>query len=58
MKTFVTYFSQTGNTKKVAEAIFSVLEDEKEIKDMVGFYCRKSTRKKSGTFYNPCSTCI
>lgn len=32
MKTLVTYFSLTGNTKKIAEAIFETLEDEKEIK--------------------------
>jgi len=31
-KTLVAYFSQTGNTKAVAEAIFSVLEGEKELK--------------------------
>lgn len=31
MKTLVTYFSQTGNTKKVAEAIYEVLPEEKEI---------------------------
>ena len=30
-KTLVTYFSQTGNTKKIAEAIFDNLEDEKAI---------------------------
>ena len=30
-KTLVTYFSQTGNTKKVAEAIFESLEGEKTI---------------------------
>ncbi|WP_342304593.1 flavodoxin family protein [Methanolobus sp. ZRKC5] len=32
MKTLVTYFSQTGNTKKIAEAIYGELEGEKEIK--------------------------
>jgi len=30
--TLVTYFSQTGNTKKVAEAIFDEIQGEKEIK--------------------------
>jgi len=30
-KTLVIYFSQTGNTKKIAEAIFSALEGEKDI---------------------------
>jgi flavodoxin len=30
-KTLVTYFSQTGNTKKIAEAIFEALEGEKAI---------------------------
>lgn len=32
MKTLVTYLSQTGNTKKVAEAIYGELSGEKEIK--------------------------
>jgi flavodoxin len=32
LKTLVTYFSITGNTKKVAEAIYETLEGEKEIK--------------------------
>jgi flavodoxin len=32
MKTLVAYFSQTGNTKKVAEAIYKEIPDEKEIK--------------------------
>ncbi len=32
MKTLVTYMSKTGNTKKVAEAIFEEISDEKEIK--------------------------
>jgi flavodoxin len=31
-KILVTYFSQTGNTKKVAEAIYENLEGEKQIK--------------------------
>jgi len=31
-KILVTYFSRTGNTKKVAEAIYQSLEDDKEIK--------------------------
>jgi flavodoxin len=33
-KTLVTYFSQTGNTKAVAEAIFAALERDKEIQPM------------------------
>lgn len=38
MKTLVTYFSQTGKTKLVAEAIFGAIHGEKEIKafDEVG----------------------
>jgi flavodoxin len=32
MKTLVTYMSQSGNTKKVAEAIYGELAGEKEIK--------------------------
>ena len=32
MKVLVTYMSQTGNTKKVAEVIFEGIEEEKEIK--------------------------
>jgi len=32
MKVIVTYMSQTGNTKKVAEAIFQELKGKKEIK--------------------------
>ena len=32
MTTLVTYSSQTGNTKKVAEAIFAAIEGEKEIR--------------------------
>ena len=32
MKTLVTYMSQSGNTKKVAEAIYGELDGEKEIK--------------------------
>jgi flavodoxin len=32
MKTLVTYLSQSGNTKKVAEAIYGELDGEKEIK--------------------------
>ena len=32
MKTLVAYFSQTGNTKKVAEASYGELPEEKEIK--------------------------
>jgi flavodoxin len=34
MKTLVTYVSQTGNTKKVAEAVFEELQDEKDIKEL------------------------
>jgi flavodoxin len=34
MKTLVTYVSTTGNTKKVADAIYEVLPDEKEIEEM------------------------
>jgi flavodoxin len=33
MKIMVAYMSQTGNTKKVAEAIFEELQGEKEIKE-------------------------
>jgi menaquinone-dependent protoporphyrinogen IX oxidase len=32
MKVLVAYMSKTGNTKKVAEAIFEEIRDEKEIK--------------------------
>ena len=34
MKVLVTYMSQTGNTKKVAEAIFQEIRGKKEIKPM------------------------
>jgi len=34
MKTLVTYVSNTGNTKKVADAIFEVLPAEKESKEI------------------------
>ena len=34
MKVIVTYMSQTGNTKKVAEAIFQEIKGKKEIKPM------------------------
>lgn len=34
MKTLVTYFSQTGKTQKVAEAIYEALEGEKEIRPL------------------------
>ena len=34
MKTLVAYFSQTGNTKKVAESMFDVIQGEKEIKEL------------------------
>ena len=33
-KTLVTYFSRTGNTKKVAEAIFETLAGDKSLKPM------------------------
>ncbi len=33
MKTLVTYFSQTGKTKLVAEAIYGAIQGEKEIKE-------------------------
>jgi flavodoxin len=33
-KTLVTYFSRTGNTKKVAEAIFAALDGDKALKPM------------------------
>jgi flavodoxin len=33
-KTLVTYFSRTGNTKKVAEAIFAGLDGDKDLKSM------------------------
>jgi len=33
-KTLVTYFSRTGNTKKVAETIFKALDGEKDLKPM------------------------
>ena len=34
MRILVTYWSQTGNTKKVAEAIFDTLPEEKSMKTM------------------------
>ncbi len=34
MRSLVAYFSQTGNTKKVAEAIFGELPEPKEIKEL------------------------
>lgn len=34
MKVLVTYFSQSGNTKKLAEAIFNAIEVNKEMKEM------------------------
>lgn len=34
MKTLIAYVSVTGNTKKVAEAIYEVIEGEKEIKPL------------------------
>lgn len=34
MKVLVAYMSQSGNTKKVAEAMFDAIQDEKEIKEL------------------------
>lgn len=34
MKALVTYLSQTGNTRKVAEAIYEAIEAEKELKPL------------------------
>lgn len=34
MKVLVAYFSQTGNTKKVAEAIFHEIQAEKEVREL------------------------
>ena len=34
MKTLVTYLSLTGNTKKIAEAIYETISEEKEIKPL------------------------
>ena len=34
MKTLVTYLSQTGNTKKIAEAIYGEIAGEKDIKEV------------------------
>ncbi|MDA0525367.1 flavodoxin [Methanococcoides alaskense] len=34
MKTLVTYMTQTGNTKKIAEAIYGEVAGEKDIKDI------------------------
>jgi flavodoxin len=34
MKTIVTYMSQTGNTKRIAESIFEGLEEEKDLREM------------------------
>ena len=36
MRTLVTYVSNTGNTRKVADAIFEELPQEKEIKEVSG----------------------
>ncbi|HRD02149.1 MAG TPA: flavodoxin family protein [Candidatus Saccharicenans sp.] len=36
MKNLVTYFSLTGNTKKIAEAIYEALPEPKELKKMDG----------------------
>jgi flavodoxin len=35
MKVLVAYFSQTGNTRKVAEAIYGEIAAEKEIKEII-----------------------
>ena len=34
MSTLVVYSTMTGNTEKVAKAIFEVIEEEKEIKNV------------------------
>jgi len=34
MKVIITYMSLTGNTKKIAEAIFQEIQEEKEIKEL------------------------
>ena len=34
MKTLVIYYSQTGNTKKVADAVFGAIQGEKELKEL------------------------
>ena len=34
MKVLVTYMSLSGNTKKIAEAIFQEIQEEKEIKEI------------------------
>ncbi|MCP4608985.1 MAG: flavodoxin, partial [Planctomycetes bacterium] len=34
MKTLVAYMTQSGNTRKVAEAMFDVIQGEKEIKEL------------------------
>lgn len=34
MKTLVTYYSRTGNTKKIAEAIFEEIAGQKELKSL------------------------
>jgi flavodoxin len=34
MKTLITYFSETGNTKKVAEGIYEVISGDKELVDI------------------------
>jgi len=36
MKTLVTYFSQTGKTKLVAEAVYGAVEGEKDLRPMEG----------------------
>ncbi|MFP4654372.1 MAG: flavodoxin family protein [Methanohalobium sp.] len=34
MKVLVTYMTQTGNTKKIADAIYDTIDDDKEIKEI------------------------
>ncbi len=34
MKVIIAYMSQTGNTRKIAEAIFQEIQEEKEIKEL------------------------
>jgi len=38
MKALVTYFSQTGNTEKLAKAIHEAIDVEKEILKVKHFY--------------------
>ena len=34
MKVIIAYMSETGNTKKIAEALFQEIQEEKEIKEL------------------------